>query len=208
MYCELVQQNKELFAADFNIVVSDTIVGNLHLEGMLGSMEVSVTGTYFDTHISMKHASKKTKIVANNPFRPYSISINNADNGYVYQTEFKKGLFNRYDFHQIQITHDVYDMYPIGFGKEGAKNPIYKNDTQVALIEKDCEIINDLHVYKITCINEQEIIIALIFAMYMYINAGYKPGIKATKSVHHVISTSTNKLLKEKYNPNFKNSIH
>ena len=41
----------------------------------------------------------------------------------------------------------------------------------------------------------------------MYINAGYKPGEKVVSSKVKAVSTTTNKLLKEKYNPEFIKSI-
>ena len=41
----------------------------------------------------------------------------------------------------------------------------------------------------------------------MYINVGYKSGEKVISSKVKVVSITTNKLLKEKYNPEFIKSI-
>lgn len=110
------------------------------------------------------------------------------------------------DFEIIRDS-SFYKMYPIGFGKEGAKNPIYCGEEQIALIEKDCEVVNDLHTYKLFCLTEQSSVIALLFAMYMYSMTGYKVGEKVTKSVEKRVSITTNKHLKAMYDPSFKEKV-
>lgn len=204
MYFELVQTNKELFAANFNIVEKDLIVGNMHLEGHLGSMEGAITISYNSKSISLTPGANGFEIQAKSPFRPYQILINGVAKGIICQTECKAGLFNKYDFHQIEMGNEIYEMYPIGFGQEGAKNPVYVGGQQKALIEKDCEVIDDLHTYKMTYVDEMTAFLCLVFSAYMYVNAAYKPGTAVTKSVHKVISKSTNKALLLKYDPSFK----
>lgn len=207
MYFELVQTNKELFAADFDIAENEMIIGNMHLEGHLGSREGAITITYSSYKISLKPEAKCFDIHAKSPFRPYQIVINGISKGVIYQTECKAGLFNKFDYHQIEMDGRIYEMYPIGFGQEGAKNPIYVDGKQTGLIEKDCEVINDLHTYKMTFVDELTATLCLIFSSYMYVNAAYKAGTAVTKSIHKVVSKTTNKKLLEKYNPDFKSSI-
>ena len=204
MHLDLVQRDKGLFTADFDITENQTVVGTANLQGKLGSLDGQIIIKYRDDEINLTPGVRGFDINAKNPFRPYTIAYNGIDKGAVCQAEIKTGLFSKIEYHHIEVDGQIYEMYPIGFGIEGAKNPIYVGNEQCGLIEKDCEVIDDLHNYEMTCIDESSAIIALLFAIYMYVNAAFKPGVAATKSVHRVISKSTNKTLLEKYDPSFK----
>lgn len=207
MYIELVQRNKELFTADFEIVENQSVVGSLALQGKLGSLDAKITIQYRGSEISLTPGVRDFDILAKKPFRPYTIAFNGINKGVICQTKIKTGIFSKVEFHQIEMSGQIYEMYPIGFGNEGAKNPIYVGNDQRGLIEKDCEVINDLHIYKITCVDELSAIIGLLFASYMYVNAAFKPGVAVAKSVHKVISKTTNKTLLQKYDPSFKHKF-
>lgn len=204
MYLELVQRNKELFTADFDIVEKQVAVGTLHLQGKLGSLDAKIAIQYRSNEITLTPGIDNIETLAKNPFRPYTIAFNGVDKGVIYQAEIKTGIFSKIEYHQMELSGQAYELYPIGFGSEGAKNPIYAGVEQRGLVEKDCEIINDLHTYKITCVDELSAILSLMFAAYMYVNAAFKPGVAVTKSVHKVVSKTTNKSLLQKYDPSFK----
>lgn len=204
MYIELVQRNKDLFTANFDIVEKQSVVGSLDLQGKLGSLDALITINYRGNEMTLTPGVRDFDIIAKKPFRPYTIAFNNVNKGVMCQTEIKTGLFSKIEYHQIEISGQIFEMYPIGFGNEGAKNPIFVGSDQCGLIEKDCEVINDLHNYKLTCVDEHSIIIGVLFAAYMYVNAAFKPGVAVTKSVHKVISKTTNKTLLQKYDPSFK----
>lgn len=207
MYFELVQTNKELFAADFNIVENGLIIGNMSLEGRLGSREGNITIDYNSHNILLTPGVKGLEIHAKSPFRPYKITINDVVKGIICQTECKTGLFSKYDYHQIEMDNKAYEMYPIAFGKEGAKNPIYVDGRQTGLIEKDSVVVDDLHTYKMTFTDDFTSILCLIFSAYMYVCTAYESGVVLKKSVYKDMGKSTNKKLLEKYNPNFKNNV-
>ena len=78
---------------------------------------------------------------------------------------------------------------------------------QIAQIEKECVVYNDLHHYQVFAEDENAGLISLIFSMYMYINACYKPGVKASKSCSKTISVTKDPCLLEKYDPDFKSKI-
>ena len=204
MYSELVQRNKELFTANFDIVEKQSVVGSLDLQGKLGSLDALITMNYRGNLITLTPGVRDFDIIAKKPFRPYTIAVNSTHKGIICQTEIKTGILSKIEYHQIEMSGQIFEMYPIGFGNEGAKNPIYVGNDQRGLIEKDCEVINDLHNYKITCVDELSAITSLLFASYMYVNAAFKPGVAVTKSVHKVISKTTNKTLLQKYDPSFK----
>lgn len=206
MILDVVQVSKDLFAANFVVKRGDIQVGFFSLQGNMGSMEAKISGKLFEQDIDMQYG-KTDDIGANYSFRPYLINKKGVYNGVVYQTKYNGGLFKKFDYHQMKKTGVTYDLFPIGFGNEGSKSPIYQDNTQIAQIEKDCVVYNDLHNYKVFAIDESSSETAVLFAIYMYINAGYKPGKKAVSSSVKVVSTTTNKLLKEKYDPTFTSRI-
>jgi len=203
MVLEFVQQEKDLFSAKFDICLQNASIGFAEMTGHLGSMEGIWAGKLNNTKFEMCF-DNRTGIQNIKTFRPYKIILNDSSSGFVYQTSNKCGLLSKYDFEQISMDNIVYNLFPIGFGTEGSKNPIYCGEQQIALVEKDCKVINDLHKYLITAISEESAVIAVLFCCYMFVNACYKPGTKITSSVEKVISTTKNKTLLDKYNPQFK----
>lgn len=206
MILDVVQVSKDLFAASFVVNRGNIQIGNFSLNGKLGSMEAKITGKLFEHNIDM-YFGKTDNIDVAHPFRPYTINKNGVINGVVYQTKFNGGIFKKFDYNQMKKAGITYDLFPIGLGKEGCKCPIYDFNTQIAQIETDCVIYNDLHIYKIFAQDEFSSEIAVLFAIYMYINAGYKPGEKAITSTVKVVTKTTNKLLLQKYNSEFTKNI-
>lgn len=202
MILDVVQVSKDLFAASFVVKRGSAQVGNFSLKGRLGSMEANISGKLFEHSFDMCFG-KSDNIDVARPFRPYIIDENGIQNGVVYQTKFNGGLFKKFDYHQMKKSGITYDLFPIGLGKDGSKSPIYQDNAQIAQIEKDCIVYNDLHTYKIFAKDEFSSEIAVLFAIYMYINAGYRAGEKAITSTVKVVTKTTNKLLLEKYNSDF-----
>lgn len=206
MIFEIVQSKKELFAANFDITRNHNNIGWLHLQGQLGSMEALWNGKVEDESFIMKDG-RLNWIAYKNAFRPYVFRWNNGEIGAVYQTEYKESVFSKISFHRLITKQYSYELYLIGFGKEGTKCPVYLGNKQIALIEKDVLVYNDLHSYSVFSIDEKSSHIAVIFSCYMYINACYKPGVKITSSVQRVFNKTNSKLLKSKYDPEFKSGI-
>lgn len=206
MILDVIQVSNELFSANFIINRGSKQTGSFFLQGRLGSMEAVICGNFGKRLFEMKYGSTDD-LGIKYPFRPYIISENNIEHGTIYQTKYNGGLFNKFDYHQMKNNGLTFDLFPIGFGKEGSKSPIYVENKQIAQIEKECTVYNDLHNYRIYAKDDCSAYIAILFVVYMYINGGYKAGEKALSSTVKVVSTTTNKILKGKYNPDFKNSI-
>ena len=207
MVFKFCQTRKDLYSAEFEIfrLLSNntySFVGDMHLSGRLGSMEGVLDGHFLSTAIHMQPCNKR---VLNTPsaFRPYEILLNTKEFGTVYQTEQKSGWFKKFQFHQLQANGQTFDMYPIGFGEEGAKCPIYCDNRQIAQIEKPCVVHNDLHQYQIIAENEDAGLIAILFCCYMYTLTCYAPGVQAKQSDAKYISVTKEKDLLKKYNPDF-----
>ena len=206
MILNIIQVSKDLFSASFTIERENTQIGNFSLQGRLGSIEAEIQGTIHEQAFKMAYG-KMDNLEVNHPFRPYLIYKGSIPDGTVYQTKFNGGLFKKFDYHQMKLNGVTFDLFPIGFGEKGSKSPIYSGNKQIAQIEKDCIVYNDLHNYRIFAEDSFASQIAIFFCIYMYINAGYKPGEKIISGKTKTISVTTNKLLKEKYNPKFTENI-
>ena len=123
----------------------------------------NITGKLFEHSFEMRFG-KSDIIEMAHPFRPYIIDKNGVQNGIVYQTKFNGGLFKKFDYHQMKKAGITYDLFPIGLGTDGSKSPIYQDNSQIAQIEKDCVVYNDLHTYKIFAQDEFSGEIAVLFA--------------------------------------------
>ena len=197
MKLQLKQINKDLFSATFEIIENEKTIGNISLEGHFGSMETTLNGKIYDHHFFLKYnVSSKEK------FRMYDILENNIRVGEVYQTIFKNNIFSKYEYIKCVYENSEYCSYSIGLENK-AVNCIYLGNKQVAQIEKDGTVYNDLHEFVIYAKDKQNLLIGLIVSCYMYINTCYKPGIKTKQSVVKNYSKTTNKNLLTKYNPNW-----
>lgn len=201
----LKQKNKELFGANFEIVENENIVGYISLKGKVGTMEVSLDGNLYGRYFKL-NCLNEFKTGNSKEFRPYNILENENIIGQIYETEFKKNIFSKYSYDKCFYKEQEYNLYSIGLG-EKAVNVLYKNNAQIAQIEKDGTIYNDLHNYDIYSIDKESTFISVLMSCYMYIIACYKPGVKITESVKKVYSKTTNKDLISKYNPTWIKNI-
>jgi len=197
----LKQKNKELFGANFEIIENENIVGYISLKGKVGTMEVSLDGNLYDRYFKL-NCLNEFKTGNSKKFRPYNILENENIIGQIYETEFKKNIFSKYSYDKCFYKEQEYNLYSIGLG-EKAINVLYKDNTQIAQIEKDGTIYNDLHNYDIYSIDKENTFISVLMSCYMYIITCYKPGVKITESVKKVYSKTTNKDLVSKYDPNW-----
>lgn len=204
MIFNVIQTKKDLYAADF-VCGNSSCVGKMHLEGGLASMEGRWSIECFDRVWNMEIRRKMSR--GDKIFRPYEILEYGETVGHVYQTYQKTGVFSRYDYHHMEYHGISYDMFPIGFGREGSKSPIYMGSRQISLIEKECEVIDELHQFHVFAEDDRAAEVSVLFACYMYTNAFYVPGKKVTSSVSKTVSISTNKELKAKYDSKFKKRI-
>lgn len=201
----LKQKIKELYNAEFEILKNNNVVGNVFFDGNIGSMETRITGTFYEKNFSLEFTNKILK-GSNKKFRPYNIIENDSVTGEIYQTEFKKNIFSKYNYVKCIYENSEYNSYNIGLGNKGV-NCIYINDTQVSQIEKDGTVYNDLHNFEVYIKDNKYSLISIIFACYTYVNTCFKPGIKVTKSIVKNYNKTTNKELKSKYNQDWINEI-
>lgn len=78
---------------------------------------------------------------------------------------------------------------------------------QVAQIEKDCVVYDGLHNYRAYIKQDDLVDVVVWLCAYLYVTGMYTPGEKIIRGKTKTVSTTTNRFLKEKYNPEFINSV-
>ena len=197
----VIEQNaKELFAANFTIYSKDLTIGMVDVIGSPLSPESKIQISINNSLIEMARIQSIDYKLA---YRPYTICMNKANRGYIFQTEKKKSFFSSYGYIKAKIDEIEYFMYPIGFGKDGTKNPIYCQNEQIGLLKKDNEIINGLYHFNLVVDKESNLIFSLIFTFYVYAKSFFKPGMKQNQYKRTGITKTIEKELLKMYNPEF-----
>lgn len=202
MRVQIKQESRELFEATFSINKDNAHVGSIYVKGKIGTPESEIFINYDKIKFSMrrKRRAQKKELDA---YRPYQIVKNGEEIGEVFQATRKTGLFKSYGYQYANIESVEASMYPIGFGDQGVKNPIFVNNEQVALIEKSALIIDDMHNFDVVVRSEEDMVIAIIFVAYIYAKAFFKPGDLVKKGKVKAVTVTTEKELISKYDDNF-----
>ena len=205
MIFRLIQSRKDLFSAQFMIKRGVEKIGEVSVNGTAHSIEAHICGELCGTGFEMSRG--KGRHMERKAFRPYVLRQNDLETGSVYQTQYKVGFLKKLDIDRLVKNGMVYDLFSIAFGDEGSKNLVYCGKHQIAQIEKECVVYNDLNHYQVFAEDENAGLLSLIFSLYMYINACYKPGIKVSEACSKTFSITKDPCLLEKYDPDFKSKI-
>ncbi|MCI8345289.1 MAG: hypothetical protein HFJ42_04905 [Clostridia bacterium] len=209
MYFKVEQISKSLYGAEFNIVdTNGNKLGNVIVNGRMGTMEVNVQINFIKDTIVLKYGYKNIKEAIKASFgkaifRPYDVIVNNREDGRIGTQYIKQGMTSKIAVKELTLNELKFESYFCGLGKEGQAYSIYTNETQIAQINKNNEVINALHKYEIKCIEDKYVIPTLIECIYIYVFSDYTPGEKIIKGKKVTIVNTTDKFLKSKYNANF-----
>lgn len=208
MICRFVQTKKELFGASFEAESEGNVFGKISFKGRIGSIDGVWTIECFNQTIVLSPKNKFFQISSAKKYRPYTVFINEEERAEIYQTFIRTGGLSRAEYHTMRFGECEYNLFSISLGEEGCKSPIFENDVQIAQVDKACLVYNDLHHFEIFSLNQDKVIIALIFCCYMYTLGCYNAGEKSYKSVSKFVSVTKNEFLKSKYDPNFKSKLN
>ena len=202
MRVKLKQETRDLFEASFSIIDNSGKIGNVYVQGKLGTPESIVSISLFNETIVLRREHKVDK-KGNDAYRPYEILTSERKRGEVYQATKKKGLFKSFGYQYACMDNIEFSMFPIGFGDEGAKNPIYCGDEQIALVKKKAIITDDMHDFDIIVKNQDYLMISIIISSYIFAKAFFKPGDKMRKGTVKATTITTEKELLSKYDDSF-----
>lgn len=201
MRLELRQTVKGLFDAGFTLFEDKKLLGCFSLLGEPFQPDGIIRGGFMSTPLTLSPENYKS--AGHRIFRPYSIAVGKNPAGHIYSEVLKEGLFKNHSFTSMKLGSLSCEMYPLGFGNEGAKNPVYINGRQTALIKKDCIVHDGLHCWEILAEDETAAVVSLLFCLYGYVCICYRPGEKVTSSVQKSVTVTKDRWLLSKYNSDF-----
>lgn len=134
------------------------------------------------------------------------IAHNNQEIGMIAKMDKKfslRDLFGKSikSWYQATRFDRDYLMYEVCCGAEGIKLPIYEGDTQIALIEKPSVIAHDKDIYEVHCLENCDLLISTIFAIYYDLAMSNNSTQFDTKTAPGKTSP---KVVLEKYDKKFK----
>lgn len=203
MILHVEQTLQDMYAADFVIRRKGQQVGELAFRGQMSSRDGHWYGSLFNRRFEEGYDVTIKMGLPSSAYRPYQIYENQSLVGCVYNDTVKESFFSSYSVGKLLLHGNDYTMYFIGFGEQGAKNTIYCNGQQIAVIEKDCVVYNGLYQYRIFALDEYSAYAALFLCTYMYTCGGYNPGVRVTKAVRKATSTTKNKTILATFDPSF-----
>ncbi len=205
MIAEVIQCVQNPYFCEFQIVRGSKQIGGTYLRGRLGRREATWDIRFLDCAFQLSYCGGFFSSAKR--FRPYKIVQNHEDIGCIYQTVSSDKLRDSFTYQTMEYDGDTYDLFPIGFGEEGVRCPVYSNQKQIAQIEKSNEVYNALHSYRLYAMDEESMIPAVFFCSHMYLLGCYEPGRKVIKSVEKNFNMTKNGILLAKYDKNFTASI-
>lgn len=109
-----------------------------------------------------------------------------------------------YFYFVLELGGIEYQLYEVGLGKQGIKLPIYHNDSQIALVEKDITVYNNCDTYQIQFGNDTSLLVSTLLTLY-YDNLRFgNHGEVVANSKKSFYYLSTNRELKQKYDPEWR----
>ncbi len=204
-------QTRSGVSAQFDVVSGGVLVGRAVQSNNVtfgGSWETEYAGRAIRMdYRRAEMLGNISKSAENRQYMPYLIRNDAGQElGKIVRKYSDGSIFRRYEYVEMIFAGCVYSMYVIGLGREGYAFPVYCGETQVALIEKGCEVRNNLDEYEVTCrggFDLQSILLGLYLDGMLFANRGEI----ATQSVKKSFLITTNKQLKAKHDPLFKNTV-
>lgn len=146
------------------------------------------------------------KIVRNGKWRSAPCNIIDENGKYIGSViKMREGTFVSKNYYtEIKMYGRILIMYEVGLGKEGMKYPVYEGDVQLAQIEKDPMVFDNLDEYTICSLDDFGELAALMAALHLdffsYRNAGeHAHGKKSFQYVY-----TRRKEILAKYDPDFR----
>ena len=202
MIIEMIQQQKGLFDADFTFCRRGETIGDYYVQGSLGTMESSSSGTFLNRSFSLEYAAGKVFKTKKGKHRPYQIKESGMLKGEICLINRKVGWLRYRSFYALNYGDHFYEAYAIGIGKE-TKTLIFDQNVQIAQIDKELTVYDDLHHFVLYIKEEQHAAVALYFACYLYVYGCFQSGVEVKKSVVKSYAKTTNKDLLAKYDPDW-----
>lgn len=213
MILDMIQLSKGLYTAEFVVNRGTEKVGSAFVQGKFTSREAEITCEFNGRSFGMR-CGKRKDFQVRLPFRAYVIKEGDALTGMVGSFSIPIGGRRTIGCTQIKKAVDLmgndideaaasYTMYSLCL-RDGYKLPVYRGNEQIAQLEADKVVHDDLYPYRIYAKDADAALAAVQFGLYTYMYSDYKPGQKKVHYVEKYISPETKEpALLEKFHPDF-----
>ncbi|BCN29975.1 hypothetical protein [Anaeromicropila herbilytica] len=206
-YIKLIQI-KDGFHNRYELVEEDRIIATSSVPAKIGTRDIFylVDGTlkYHLMHHLAEELGNVTRTTSKRKLMQFDIYNEHSDKVGMINSRRTKGIWKCYKYDEINFYNKNYIGYKVGMGAEGHKYPIYENDKQIALVEKDNLVLNRKDVYHIYTLEEELIELVALYCLRLDTIEFSQRDI-AINSKEKSLSYTWNKEVKCKYDPDFKN---
>lgn len=205
MLCELKQTVSALYA-EFVLLAGGAPVGDALFPNnfLFGGPCVC---HYYNTEYTLTYCPAPghnlSRSVQEREYVPYAIAQNGAACGQICAKQ-TGGFLSRYGYVAMDLFGMQYEMFEVGLGSEGIVWPIYLNGRQVAQLGKPTTVHNNLDEYEICALDRQSELAAYLMSLYLDARSYARRGQITAASVQKTFLLTTNKKLKAKYDPTFR----
>ena len=194
MILTLKQTKKEKYRADFMIYRGQKAVGAVTVQVQTEEKALRFSGVFLERGFLGEGTSAEKE--------DFRFRLGASRSGTVREVREKAGLL-RHSFLRLDVDGLLYEMYPIGFGREGARNPVYHCGRQVAQIDTPPLLSGSMHSYTLFAQEENSAVIALLCSLYCYASRCFKPGSEAHFSKFRSGIPLPDPFYRQKYDPEF-----
>ena len=120
---------------------------------------------------------------------------------YPFKEQYRPG--KRVTCRAIELNCLHYTVYHVGHGKDGTNYPIYEGEHQIALVKKPTTVRNGYDTYGIVALDDDSLLIAVLFALYEDIREHTYNNLHAGPAVRVAMSSTTNPYLLKRDDPDF-----
>lgn len=206
-----VQQTVSGFTAEFEIIGQQGLIGTARFPNnfLVGGPCICLYRT--EEYLLQYHPNS----LSHNLFRsarhrrivPYSIEYCGQSYGELFGRISDGNIFSRYEYDCLSLGSTEYEMFEVGLGNSGIVYPIYRNGRLTAELDKDVTVYHHLDHYRLYAEDESALKNAVLLCLYLDARSFANRGQIAVSSVEKTFYLTTNKNLREKYDPNFKHRI-
>ena len=202
-------QTKSGFSASFQLILDGNQYGTAEIANNVtfgGSCRINLSNgsSYTLAYDTAERLSGIGKSAPNKNLIPYKIiNSNNEKCGLISIKETGGFFLKRYSYCELTLNEITYTIYTVGLGKHGIKYPFYIGERQIAQVEKDVVVKDNLDTYKVYAVDEQAAFIAFLFSLHTDMVSASNRAQVVTSSVEKSYLITMNKELKQKYNPDF-----
>lgn len=205
MLCEL-KQTVSGMTAEFVLLAGGQAVGDARFPDNFlfgGPCLCRYRGSSFELTYRPAPGRNLGRPAEEREFVPYLLTQNGAPCGQICAKEVK-GFFSGYGYVAMDLLGRSYEMFEVGLGSKGIVWPIYADGRQVAQLSKGTTVHNNLDEYEICALDTGSELAACLMCLYLDARSYARRGQITTASVEKVFLLTTNKRLKAKYDPTFR----